>query len=73
MSGLFQLRGFVEGCGEGGELFLGEPGCMLAVQRSFPVGFEVISGDLSLIFAVGGAVVSLVMGSCFLPLINKPQ
>ena len=47
----------VEGCGEGGELFLCEPGCTMVVQRSFPVWLENITGVLSSFFASGGAVV----------------
>ena len=39
-----------EGCDECGELFVGEPGCTLVWQRSFPVWLEVIAGVLFSIF-----------------------
>lgn len=49
----------VEGCEQCGGLFAGEPGCRLVGQRFFPVWFEVISGDLILLFCYW-------WGCCFL-------
>lgn len=40
----------IQGCGVWVELYAGEPGCTIVVQRSFPVWLENICSDLSSIF-----------------------
>ena len=57
MSGLFQVRCLFRAARSVANCVLVSGGCTLVVQRSFPVGVEVICEDLTFIFAFGGAVV----------------
>ena len=57
VSGLFQVRCLFRAARSVANCVLVSGGCTLVVQRSFPVGVEVICEDLTFIFAFGGAVV----------------